>query len=473
MYLNLIHASQHNLRIYLVGKNASGQVWTEIISGFKRTKFKGDYVEFDNSTTAPFYTHKNGQQGYGCHADGCGLHSGNLQYAVLVYNVGGLDIGIAIHRPTLLPFQAQVNLYTTKVNFGNGGLDFHTWLDDGYNPPPGHFSIGEIRDYAMNYAIGTIDELSELGFKIPKNNIYLMGRASSYDSLENWPASNAIDLNSTTSYSSHLFNSEVNDRGSVLSAWLKDGPQVISKVLLTARMFNEVPLGYATKYKIWLTSYDNSRWIDIGNFITPTPAADGTATISFGGSYFTYGIMLQPITLGIDNIAAHYFQLKNLKLGYDSSELLNTTTFYLMNPVNSNDNLENWPASNAIDLNSTTSYSSHLFNSEVNDRGSVLSAWLKDGPQVISKVLLTARMLNGVPIGYATKYKIWLTSNDNSKWIEIGDFYAPTPADNGTATISLGRNYFTYGIMLQPITLGIDSFGAHYFQLADLLLGWR
>jgi hypothetical protein len=136
-----------------------------------------------------------------------------------------------------------------------------------------------------------------------------------------------------------------------------------------------------------------------------------------------------------------------------------------MGSAASNDVL--WSANNAIDQNTTTSYSSQRFATSQNDRGTYLAAWLQTGPQSISTVLLTARQVNGVNVAFPQSYQIYVTAADNSGWDLVGTF-SNQPDASGVATIPLGITFSTYGVMIVPITLGADDDGNFYFQLAEI-----
>ncbi|MEO8629374.1 MAG: hypothetical protein ABI612_14925 [Betaproteobacteria bacterium] len=139
---------------------------------------------------------------------------------------------------------------------------------------------------------------------------------------------------------------------------------------------------------------------------------------------------------------------------------------YKMRSAASNDVL--WPAALSIDSNSATSYTSQAFRSASNTRGTYLAAWI-DGPQPVSKVILTARMQNGVALGFANQYEVYLTSPNNTSWQHIGTFQAKANAQ-GVASIQLPSSRSTYGVLIIPKILGKDDYGNYYFQLAEISL---
>ena len=137
--------------------------------------------------------------------------------------------------------------------------------------------------------------------------------------------------------------------------------------------------------------------------------------------------------------------------------------------MRSNDVLDGWPASNAIDAKTNTAYSSKPFATDQNDRDTHLAAWVGDGPVSVSQLVLTARMNNGVALGFPKTYSIYLTDATNSKWVSVGQF-TQQPDANGTAAINLGQSYSTWGALISPTVLGVDDHGNHYFQLAEVSL---
>lgn len=139
---------------------------------------------------------------------------------------------------------------------------------------------------------------------------YVMAAVTSNDAL--WPAANAIDGNAGSVYTSNYFASANNDRGTFLAAWLQ-GRQAVSQVILTARVQNGAVLGFATNYDVYLTASDNSRWNYVGNF-NAAAGAGGVAKISLGSSYQTYGVLIIPRVLGVDDNGAHFFQLAEITL---------------------------------------------------------------------------------------------------------------------------------------------------------------
>jgi peptidoglycan hydrolase-like protein with peptidoglycan-binding domain len=132
----------------------------------------------------------------------------------------------------------------------------------------------------------------------------------------------------------------------------------------------------------------------------------------------------------------------------------------------SNDELGGWSAASAIDGNPASVYSSKAFATDQNDRGTFLAAWIQHAPASITQVILTARM-SGAPEAFPRKYLLYVTDPGNTKWLPAGE-YTVQPESNGVATVSLGQTYSTWGVQIIPETLGVDEYGNHYFQLAEI-----
>ncbi len=145
-YLNRTIANQGNLRVYLRGKK---NAWKE-----GPIKPQADY------------TVKNGSGS--CSGTGCDYGiSRELAYGVLVWNIFGLDIGVAIN---VEQNNGPVHLSVDKLPYcGNandldcGNIAWHSYINFVNNYT---FPKGEERSYPITYTVGTIDQLEDLGFSI-------------------------------------------------------------------------------------------------------------------------------------------------------------------------------------------------------------------------------------------------------------------------------------------------------------------
>lgn len=143
-YLNKSVARRADLRVYLCGRN---DAWRE-----------GPIRPADDYTI---------RHGIGaCDGAGCHFHIDPLAYALLVWQVGGRDVGVAITRPD--PFDAHLNMAKTGISGAGtsdayGSIDWHSVLAA---PTPVRIAQGAERRYGMTYSIGTLPQLADLGFTV-------------------------------------------------------------------------------------------------------------------------------------------------------------------------------------------------------------------------------------------------------------------------------------------------------------------
>jgi hypothetical protein len=143
MYLSKNVATMGNLRMYFAWKNGT---------------HTGPVYPYQNSFSVP------GASSSACGYDGCQFHLSNLSYMVMVWNIFGLDVGVAI--PTSSIAQPLLNTET------------HTYCADVNNPVCGSISLhlyqtvennhsrttGQVNSYGVDYRVGTNTQLGLLGF---------------------------------------------------------------------------------------------------------------------------------------------------------------------------------------------------------------------------------------------------------------------------------------------------------------------
>ena len=205
------------------------------------------------------------------------------------------------------------------------------------------------------------------------------------------------------------------------------------------------------------------------------------------------GLSLDPVTGTISGTptgvptAQNYTVIVRSSLGaFLASAVVNITiapstvapnvTLYSFDAAGTNDVIPGWPASSVLDGNPNTIYSSSLFASINNDHTdpvgnpTYLFATLSSGPVNINEFILTARPGNQ---GFPLNYQIYTTpSAPSGQWTPIG-IYWNQPDATGKAVIGLPQTYSTAGILLIPQTIGADSSGNHYFQMADMQMGMQ
>lgn len=170
-----------------------------------------------------------------------------------------------------------------------------------------------------------------------------------------------------------------------------------------------------------------------------------------------------PFVSPIDNTPTNKTPIDNTPT-VNSPETLGSSI--LLTSVTSNSILAGWPVERVIDNSDTTAYSSQSQPSITNDAGVFVAAWFTN-PQSIQKVILQARMNQEKPLSFPKKYQIFITSLDNSSWVNQGTFTAQ-PDATGLVAITLVNRSTTFGVLVRPIEFGQDDYGSFYFQLAEL-----
>jgi hypothetical protein len=335
----------------------------------------------------------------------------------------------------------------------------------------GYQSLHIVRDLILKYK-GRNN--STMNLAVNPIAIFPMASAKSNDEL--WSASNILNEDPHSVYSSKSFPSSANTRNTYLDAWLLHAPTRINKLLLSARMVNGKTSGFPRQYDVYVTTPNNSKWVLVGHF-SNQPDAQGVATIDLGEYYSTYGVQIVPTTLGVDDHGDHYFQMSKIKFATDNVQLAMSTSpsgapYPMESAESSNKNQDDQLA---VDDNPSTFYGSDLFPSSKNDVGArtgkraYLAAWLS-GPQQVNTLIMNARTgAYGEPLGFPLTYDVYVTSSDNSKWEFVGHFSTP-PNLNGVTSLSLGATYTTHGVQIVPTTLGMDEHGQFRFQMAEVAL---
>lgn len=141
LYLNSKVARDNNLRAYFVGKNG----WKEgPISLWK---------DFSIS-------HGSGS----CESNKCDYGITDVAYAVLVWNINGVDVGVAIPSTKgMIVSMGKTEYCTNSADITCGNIAIHNYLDlkeSGF-----HANVGAERIYGVDYSVGTPAELRALGYQ--------------------------------------------------------------------------------------------------------------------------------------------------------------------------------------------------------------------------------------------------------------------------------------------------------------------
>jgi hypothetical protein len=143
-YLSKQVAFDHNLRVYFHGRSG----WNE-----------GPILPWKNFSIL----HGTGS----CGAEKCEYAvNSDVAYGVLVWKIGGRDIGVVIPANAaggVILLMEKITYCGDSTNIRCGNISFHNYLDikrNGYQA-----SAGAERSYGVTYTVGTIDELHSLGYQ--------------------------------------------------------------------------------------------------------------------------------------------------------------------------------------------------------------------------------------------------------------------------------------------------------------------
>jgi hypothetical protein len=241
----------------------------------------------------------------------------------------------------------------------------------------------------------------------------------------------------------------------------------------------------------WMVPGQQFVMIPNGYWYTPTADTNNQTFLANANAEYFQFAMTNPLVVAMfpfcySNIPAatttdpdwYWTGFQNLPITLNSLEQMGQFVLTLpplqMDSASSNDVLAGWPASNAIDGNTGTVYSSNNFptSNPVFDGNEIfLAAWLNltGQPQTAQSVVFGARMLNGVVLGFPRNYDVYVTSPTNSEWVYIGN-YQTQPDVNGFVVINLPAGTQTYGTMIWPTVSGMDNYNNYYFQMAEVQL---
>ena len=93
-----------------------------------------------------------------------GSHCNTLgyDYALFVWNIFGLDIGVAIPKPSFVSLGLETVTYCgDPADDACGNINFHSWLQNGGQAS---YAPGEVRSFNQLYYIGTLEQLADLGY---------------------------------------------------------------------------------------------------------------------------------------------------------------------------------------------------------------------------------------------------------------------------------------------------------------------
>ncbi|HEY0826707.1 MAG TPA: discoidin domain-containing protein [Bacilli bacterium] len=266
--------------------------------------------------------------------------------------------------------------------------------------------------------------------------------------LSGWEASKAIDSSFSSVWSS------VNHDTSLATEWITvdtGANRMVKRVVLTPRLPEE--FCYPGELKIQLST-DNTNWvnadIDIGHYrIEP----NAQHVYEFNEPLYGRYVRLFSDRLGFDQYQPriHYFQLSEIDIEQ------------IPYVISASSTLSGWGATNALDGNNATSYSS------VSSTSATTVQWLSldvGATQPIQGVRLTPRT-DG--LGFPVDFK-FQSSNDGVSWSDIsGASYTAYPNPGSTTkTFKFNSTVNTRYLRLYATKLGSDNFGNYYLQMAEI-----
>lgn len=88
----------------------------------------------------------------------------DIAYIMLVYTIFGKSVGVVMETPGLVQLRLNDKAYINDGNaWGSGSIDIQNnskWDTDA------RFPKGSVRNYSVNYRIGTIEQLKEIGYAV-------------------------------------------------------------------------------------------------------------------------------------------------------------------------------------------------------------------------------------------------------------------------------------------------------------------
>lgn len=434
----------------------------------------------------------------------------NIKYAVLVWNINGKDIGVAIDgrrqpggtfRGTLMRQDMDFGLddedgsnttkHCLKVSDHCGVFEWHTYMR---KDQPASFAAGELTTVATDYRVGTLQQLADWGYTIPPAPVCA--------SLTLTPAS----LPSSGGPAS----AQANCSGiRATYAWTVNGAPYEGKTASIAATLGANTSGAAQTYAVCATASNGAGAsqpvcatltqaaalpvapVCSSLTLTPNnlPASGGQVSASanctgsglsyawrIDGGAFPGNASTNASTVGANTATAPrtYWVCATASNAGGQSQAcapVSQAAYVPAGPVafsRAESNNVLWPASSLIDGNYYSTYSSNVFPSSANQSNTYVAAWTP-GPNAIQAIRLVARNANGQMLGFPASYNIYVTSADNSYWISLGTF-AQQPNAGGVATINLPSPITTWGIQIIPVAIGRDDVGNYVFQLNEIEL---
>jgi hypothetical protein len=290
---------------------------------------------------------------------------------------------------------------------------------------------------------------------VPQNfQALTLSSASASTALSGYPASNAIDGNPSTMYSSSGHTS------STATEWLSvdtGSVQNIGRVLVTDRQPNllAAPLFDANQHAVIQTSFDNATWTTVDTRTTNTSIINSSGVpqtvLTFPRSISARYVRVYATQLNADDMSTYYLQIGEVEVdsvpgGPIASSALGTL-----------------PVQNLTDADPTTVYSSTLHSTATATEWAGLDL---GSPKTVSKLLLTPRATGYCfPVNFSIQ-----SSSDGSTWTTVPGQTYTSYANPGSAqqSYAFGTPVTARYFRVLATTLGVDNTGNYALQLGDM-----
>ena len=431
-----------------------------------------------------------------------GLDFPNIAYAVLVWNINGQDIGVAIDARRQANQAAKAGFHGSLMRQDNnfscltgedscGVFEWHTYMQD---HQPASLAAGTQTKVSTDYRVGTLQQLADWGYTI-----------------QNAPVCSSLTFTPASLPSSGgAVSAQANCTGSGSTyAWTVNGAAFAGTTASISANLGANTTGAALNYSVCASASNASgKSQPVCATLTqaaPLPAAPvcSSLTLTPNNLPASGGLVSEQANCtgsglsyawNVDGTAQSGNAATNTKtFGANTSTSprtywacvtasnaggqsqvcapLSQAAQVIAGPVSfarAESNNVLWSASSLIDGNYYSTYSSNVFPSSVNSSNTYVAAWTS-GPNTVQSIRLYARNSGGNMLGFPASYNIYLTSADNSRWVSMGTF-SQQPNAGGYATINLPGPTTTYGIQIVPVSFGRDDVGNYVFQLNEIEL---
>lgn len=266
-------------------------------------------------------------------------------------------------------------------------------------------------------------------------------------------ATNAVDGDYTTFYSS------ASHATAAATEWISVDLGAITSGLNTVQLApRQSGYGFPTTYKIQ-TSTDNSTWTDApgASFTGATSPGGSKRVITFDSDVTARYVRLYATQLGADNSGTYYLQLMEMNVSHTDAVAPQAPS-----GSSASSSISGWPASNAIDGNTSTVWSSVNHGSATASESLTVSY---AASRAFAKLTVTPR---GGGLAFPVDFKLQASAD--------GTTFTDIPGQSYTAYPNPGSKPQTFNfdpvqakaLRIAATKLGPDDFGNFYMQIADI-----